>query len=500
MEITSRVRDPWTRVAEPGAHLQHRRIAHATTGSATVHHSMPGGPTLAFVLGAALILIAATVAHITLRRWARRRERRDDAAVAAAPTLERRARWWLSRSIRDCAPPLLLLIWIQGLQAALGFALRTYAPPAWTGGLSTALAWSYGLSVTGAAYWLLARLGVIVEALLLAGSRRWDTAWDNLLLPIVGKAVRRLLPLAAFAVGASLVPLSAAAQDAGRKLIVVAVIASTAWLLVQVVDVAVGFILRRHPLDVKDNLQARAIHTQLVVLRKVANTVIGVFTLASMLMVFDSARHFGASILASAGIAGIVVGLAAQRSIGTLLAGFQIALTQPIRVDDVVIVEGEWGQVEDITLTYVVVRIWDQRRLIVPITHFIEQPFQNWTRSSADLLATVFLHVDYTMPLDELRAELTRVLHESRLWDGKVNVLQVTDAREQTLEVRALASAANASQAWDLRCEVRERLIRFVQREHPDSLPHVRAILARTHSTGTHGSAESRRDYQVRAR
>jgi small-conductance mechanosensitive channel len=212
-----------------------------------------------------------------------------------------------------------------------------------------------------------------------------------------------------------------------------------------------------------------------VVLKKVAVSVIAVFTLASMLMVFDSVRQFGESILASAGIAGIVVGFAAQRSIATLLAGFQIALTQPIRVDDVVIVENEWGRIEDITLTYVVVRLWDLRRLVVPITYFIERPFQNWTRSSADILGTVFLYVDYSVPLDALRSELTRILKASRFWDGKVNVLQVTDAKERTMEVRALASAANASLAWDLRCQVREQLVDFLQRNYPESLPKLRA-------------------------
>jgi hypothetical protein len=193
-----------------------------------------------------------------------------------------------------------------------------------------------------------------------------------------------------------------------------------------------------------------------------------------MLMVFDSVRQFGASILASAGVAGIVVGFAAQRSIATLLAGFQIALTQPIRVDDVVIVENEWGRIEEITLTYVVVRIWDQRRLVVPITYFIEQPFQNWTRTSSEMLATVFLHTDYTVSVGALRDELTRILSRSTLWDQRVNVLQVTDAREHTLEIRALASAADASRAWDLRCEIREQLVVFVQENYPASLPKLR--------------------------
>jgi small-conductance mechanosensitive channel len=194
-------------------------------------------------------------------------------------------------------------------------------------------------------------------------------------------------------------------------------------------------------------------------------------------MVFEPVRQLGTSILATAGIAGIIIGFAAQRSISTLLAGLQIALTQPIRLDDVVIVENEWGRIEDISLTYVTVRIWDQRRLIVPINHFIEQPFQNWTRSSADILGTVFLHVDYRAPLAEIRTELDRILAESPYWDGKVKVLQVTDAGPQTLELRALGSAADASLAWDLRCEVREKLVTFLQQHHPDSLPRVRAEL-----------------------
>jgi small-conductance mechanosensitive channel len=254
-------------------------------------------------------------------------------------------------------------------------------------------------------------------------------------------------------------------------------IAIVAFILFQIVDAAASFVLNKHRIDVSDNLVARSIYTQVVVLKKVALTAIGIFTLASMLMVFDSVRQFGASILASAGIAGIVVGFAAQRSIATLLAGFQIALTQPIRLDDVVIVEGEWGRIEDITLTYVVVRVWDLRRLVVPITYFIEQPFQNWTRSSADILGTVFLYVDYAVPLDALRAELTRLLEASRFWDRKVNLLQVTDAKEQTLEIRALASAADASLAWDLRCEIREKLVAFIQQNYPESLPRLRASL-----------------------
>jgi small-conductance mechanosensitive channel len=258
----------------------------------------------------------------------------------------------------------------------------------------------------------------------------------------------------------------------GTSLVLIGMVA---FIMFEVVNTAAAFVLSRYRLDVADNLQARSVYTQVVVLKKVAFSIIGIFTLASMLMVFDSVRQFGESILASAGIAGIVVGLAAQRSIAMLLAGFQIALTQPIRLDDVVIVEKEWGRIEEITLTYVVVRVWDLRRLVVPITHFIEQPFQNWTRSASDIFGTVFLYVDYTVPVDSLRSELTRILKASPFWDGKVNVLQVTDAKEHTLEVRALASAADASLAWDLRCEIREQLVGFLQQNYPESLPKFRA-------------------------
>jgi small-conductance mechanosensitive channel len=196
-----------------------------------------------------------------------------------------------------------------------------------------------------------------------------------------------------------------------------------------------------------------------------------------MLMTFDRIRHVGVSILASAGMIGIILGFAAQRSIATLFAGLQIALTQPIRIDDAVIVEGEWGRVEEITLTYVVIKIWDLRRLVVPVTYFLEKPFQNWTRVSANLLGTVFLYVDYSVPVDEVRRELQAILKVSALWDGQVGGVQVTNSSERTLELRLLMSAADSSKIFDLRCEVREKVLAFLQQNHPGSLPRVRADL-----------------------
>jgi small-conductance mechanosensitive channel len=192
-------------------------------------------------------------------------------------------------------------------------------------------------------------------------------------------------------------------------------------------------------------------------------------------MLFDEVRRLGTSLIASAGVLGIIIGFAAQRTIANLFAGFQLAMAQPIRLDDVVIVEGEWGRVEEITLTYVVIHIWDDRRLIVPLSHFIEKPFQNWTRVSANILGSVFLWVDYMLPLEEVRKATQEIVQASAIWDKRFWNLQVTDTTERTMQIRVLATAADSGKAWDLRCEIREKLIGFIQRNHPDRLPRIRA-------------------------
>ncbi|MHC4545029.1 MAG: mechanosensitive ion channel family protein [Planctomycetota bacterium] len=254
-------------------------------------------------------------------------------------------------------------------------------------------------------------------------------------------------------------------------------IVSVSCFVIKLTKVLEDVIVSRFEVDVEDNLRARKVHTQLRVLRRIVIVVVGILALGTMLMTFEKIRQLGTTILASAGIIGIVVGMAAQRTIGTFIAGLQIAFTQPIRVDDVVIVENEWGRIEEITLTYVVVRIWDLRRLIVPITYFIEKPFQNWTRTTADILGSVFLYVDYTVPVEAIREELQRILGKSQHWDRKVCVLQVTNTSERTIELRALMSSSDASTAWTLRCEVREKLVSFIRKNYPEALPRVRAEL-----------------------
>lgn len=269
-------------------------------------------------------------------------------------------------------------------------------------------------------------------------------------------------------------------SETAAHIISLALIGLVSWLVVRAVCLLEDSVLSRFDIEAKDNLQARKIHTQLRVVKRIAIVVVVILAVGTMLMTFPRVRQLGTTILASAGVIGLIVGMAAQKTLGAFIAGLQIALTQPIRVDDVVIVENEWGRIEEITLTYVVVRIWDLRRLIVPITYFIERPFQNWTRTTADILGTVYLYVDYTVPVDAIRQQLQKILNESELWDKKVCVLQVTNTSERTMELRALMSASDASTAWGLRCEVREKLVDFVGKNYPQALPKLRAELDRT--------------------
>jgi small-conductance mechanosensitive channel len=264
-------------------------------------------------------------------------------------------------------------------------------------------------------------------------------------------------------------------EDPLTHLVQIILISSSTWLLIRLT----GFveILSYHRFDVTalDNIRARRMRTQLQFIVRLIYIMISMVGFSFVLLSFDSARKFGASLIASAGVASVVIGFAAQKSLSNLIAGFQIAFTQPIRMDDVVIVESEWGRIEEITLTYVVVKLWDLRRMVLPITYFVEKPFQNWTRHSADLMGYSFLYMDYRVPVDEVRKALRQVLESSPLWDKKVCILQVTDLKEHTIELRALMSARNASDAFDLRCEVREKLVAYIKEKYPDSLPRMRA-------------------------
>lgn len=263
-----------------------------------------------------------------------------------------------------------------------------------------------------------------------------------------------------------------------RHLNAVLLLAACTWLLVRALRGLGDGVVARHPSDVADNLAARRIHTQTRVLTRSAMVVVIIAGLAMMLMTFPGARQVGASLLASAGVAGLVAGIAARPVFSNLIAGLQIALAQPIRIDDVLVVEGEWGRVEEITGSYVVLRIWDERRLVIPLQWFIEHPFQNWTRRTAQIIGTVFLWVDYRMPLEPLRAAAMQACRQAPEWDGRLCLLQVTEAGEHAMQLRLLLSSADSGRNWDLRCRVRETLVDLMQRDYPDHLPRWRASLA----------------------
>ncbi|WP_434036877.1 mechanosensitive ion channel family protein [Formosa sp. 4Alg 33] len=254
-------------------------------------------------------------------------------------------------------------------------------------------------------------------------------------------------------------------------------IAVAAWIAIIVLRILKTRFLKRYDISEEDNLHSRKVYTQFNILEKVIIFIIIIVAIGLILLSFEGIRKIGVGLFASAGVAGIILGLSAQKVVGALLAGIQIAITQPFRIDDAVVVEGEWGWIEEINLTYVVVRVWDKRRLVLPSSYFLEKPFQNWTRNNADIMGTIFLYTDYNIPFNNLREELTRLLNASNLWDGKVNVLQVTESKETTVESRILVSAKNSPMAWDLRVHIREKMIEYIQKNYPDSLPRTRVVI-----------------------
>lgn len=265
----------------------------------------------------------------------------------------------------------------------------------------------------------------------------------------------------------------------------VAIVLSIYWFLIHVVRFWKIYFWRLFDISAEDNLDNRMQQTRLQFVEKLAMIVLTVVAGGSALVCFEAVKEFGTSLLASAGVAGLVLGFASQKMVANLLAGFQIAFSQPIRLDDAVVIDGEWGWVEEITLTYVVVRLWDLRRLIVPLSRLLDQPFQNWTRKESKIIGTVFLKVSHLVSLDGMRAELDKILAKTKLWDGQVKVVQVTDSSEHAMEVRILVSARNSSMAFDLRCLVREEMIKYLIALDPSNIGPLRVQASGIHATLT---------------
>jgi small-conductance mechanosensitive channel len=325
-------------------------------------------------------------------------------------------------------------------------------------------AWQWiGLGVAALLAFVVAEVvGTLLRALGHRLTRRTQSTWDDRFVDAAAGPSILLLAIATFAIAVRSLHLAVGPRLAVEGILRTLVIVTFSWGGLRAVSFTAGLVEERFAGG--DPYAARGVRTQVMVLRRVAAAVVLFVGAALVLHQFEGMRALGTSLLASAGVAGIVVGLAAQRSIATLLAGIQLSVTQPVRAGDVVVIEGEWGTIEEITLTYVVVKIWDLRRLVVPITRFLEAPFQNWTRTGSNLLGTVFLHADYRVPLDVVRAELTQFVQTQPQWDGKLALVQVTNATDRAIELRALVSADDSSKAWDLRCAVREHLIGVLQR------------------------------------
>ena len=324
-------------------------------------------------------------------------------------------------------------------------------------------------------------VGFLTRFILLRFIRYWQSR-DRKLFKSLEKHLRGsmflFLPLLLISFGVEHVNIQPGSLGFITTTVHIFIILSFCSVLIRLINVAQDMLFIRYDINISNNLRARKIRTQIIYVKKVAIAVIVMLCLSLILLSIPGVRKFGTTILAGAGVAGIIIGFALQKSLVNLFAGIQIAFTQPIKIDDAVVVEKEWGWIEEINLTYVVVRLWDLRRLVLPITYFTENPFQNWTRNNAQILGSVFLYLDYSMPLDPLRKHFEKVLSETKLWDQQTQVLQVTDTTEKTMTIRLLMTAQNSPTAWDLRCHVREKMIEFIQQHYPQGLPHVRATLS----------------------
>lgn len=429
-----------------------------------VHQSAAGTVTWVDIGLSSLFVLLLFVFHAAAAAWVRSRKRRVSADPAHHHDL------W-----HALGGPLYLAIWVAGSYLAILPLLHRGESGDELPALLTAMNWCFDAGMVVALFWLFLRLTRVLERHLIKLSSRSQTKMDDLLVPLIGRALRTVGPVVAIIVALPLLELAPEYTDVIRKLSSLLIIGIVSWVLVQLVKVGEKMLLSRYDITAKDNLEARKVYTQVNVLTKTLYVLIVIFSIASGLMLFEEVRRFGTSILASAGVVGIIVGFAAQKTIANLFAGFQLAMTQPIRIDDVVIVENEWGRVEEITLTYVIIKIWDDRRLVVPLSYFIDKPFQNWTRVSAQLLGSVFVWVDYTVPVSELRNAVKQIVESCSDWDGRFWNLQVTETTERAVQLRVLATSADSGKGWNLRCEIREKLIAHIQKHHPGALPRFRA-------------------------
>jgi len=385
---------------------------------------------------------------------------------------------WRRELLDAAGKPAYLLIWVFAIYLIATPLLPRLTDPTHMPPVRRVLDVFAGIGMFVAMFWLFFRLTRVLEAWLLSLTRLNKNKLYDLFIPMLGRSLRVIIPVVGILFALPVLGLPSEFATVVGHASSILIIGTVAWILFQIVNLGEKAVLASHDITVADNLHARQIYTQVHVFGTVLHVIIAIFTAGCILMMFAEVRHVGTSLLASAGVIGVIAGFAAQKTIANVFAGFQLALAQPIRLDDVVIVEGSfWGRIEEITFTFVVVHIWDDTRMVLPLTYFIETPFQNWTRVSAQIMGQVFVFADYSLPVEKVRPALRAIVEASPLWDRRFWNLQVVDATEKCMQLRVLATAADSSKAWDLRCEIREKLIAFLQKEYPESLPRFRAEL-----------------------
>lgn len=413
----------------------------------------------------AIVAVTVILGFVLHRLLSRQAERPTPASDEAEESLRRAL-------LRGARAPVQLLVLFYGAWGAVWFAGTTgRLPDEWVGPAETFLDALAPAGLAVAAFWFAYRVGCAVETSLQRLAARTERRLDDVVMGLVGTALRLAVPLLGLILLLRLVPLPAGVAAVAAKIASIALILAIAWLARRAILLVDQAVLGK---ATPANANERALFTRVRVLRKIALTFVVVFTVSAVLMSFEEVRDVGRSLLASAGIAGIVIGFAAQRSLGNLFAGLQIALTQPIRLGDLVLVEGDVGNVEEITLTYVVVCVWDQRRIVLPISYFIEKPFQNWTRVPTNMLSPLVMRFDFSLPLEPFRAFLKGEIEQSVFWDKQVFGVQVTNSDGASMEVRILGSAADPGASFNLQCELREKAIDFVRRNYPGALPKSR--------------------------
>ncbi|MGE4063459.1 MAG: mechanosensitive ion channel family protein [Rhodospirillaceae bacterium] len=339
--------------------------------------------------------------------------------------------------------------------------------------LSWAPNWAIGLVIAALAATLAIGIYSLVERTALKLLKKRKEFWGPFITR-VRAVVRAAFVLIAINLALQSPLFPEGMKEISAQIFWVGLVLLVGWTCLVAVDVGAALHIRHYRIDVADNLLARKHLTQIKILKRTVNVLIYIVTLATAMMAFDTVRQFGVSLFASAGVAGIAIGLAARPVLSNIIAGLQIAITQPIRIDDVVVVENEFGNVEDIGGAFVVIRLWDLRRLVVPLSYFIEKPFQNYTRAEAALLAPVTFELDPRIPVQAFRAKAEEIVKAAPLWDGKTFSVQVTEMKDEVVELRILVSARNSGAAWDLRCNVREKMLTWLQQEMPWSFPHRR--------------------------